>query len=41
MRKDRAMVDEANRLNQAEIQKHQDKVERMKKKLQDMNLERD
>ena len=41
MRKDQAIVAEANRLSEQERQKAKDKHDLLKKKLQDMNVERD
>ena len=35
------MADEAQRLNQEDIERHRMKQEKLKKKLQDMNVERD
>lgn len=41
MRKDKAMVDEANRLNELDKAKHAEKERQMRLKLQEINRERD
>ena len=40
-RKDKAIMNEATRMNNAEKERHRQKLEKMRKQLQDMNTERD
>lgn len=41
MRKDQAILNEANRLNEIEKQKQKDKQDNFKRKLKEMNIQRD